>query len=169
MSQESQINSIIKQNTERSLNEWENQSVIKRKDIQYFREDPIKIREPQKYIVWSRADVINIDNEYGTRLADSLNLPVIRVSADREADIRAIDITDDIHGLRATLDFSGVHAPMTSVLTGRFNLENILCAAGAAFATGVCPESIARGIAALERVPGRVEKSQVPERATPRP
>jgi len=102
--------------------------------------------------------VINIDNEYGTRLADSLNLPVIRVSADREADIRAIDITDDIHGLRATLDFSGVHAPMTSVLTGRFNLENILCAAGAAFATGICPESIARGIAALERVPGRLEK-----------
>lgn len=64
MSQESQINSIIKQNTERSLNEWENQSVIKRKDIQYFREDPIKIREPQKYIVWSRADVINIDNDF---------------------------------------------------------------------------------------------------------
>lgn len=64
MSQESQINSIIKQNTERSLNEWENQSVTKRKDIQYFREDPIKIREPEKFIVWSRADVINIDNDF---------------------------------------------------------------------------------------------------------
>ncbi|WP_020588787.1 UDP-N-acetylmuramoyl-L-alanyl-D-glutamate--2,6-diaminopimelate ligase [Desulfobacter curvatus] len=102
--------------------------------------------------------VINIDNEYGTRLADSLKQPMIRVSADGEADIRAIDITDDIHGLKGTLDFSGVQVPMTSVLTGRFNLENILCAAGAALATGICPESIARGIAALERVPGRLEK-----------
>lgn len=102
--------------------------------------------------------VINIDDEYGTRLADSLDQPVIRVSADREADIRAIDITDDIHGLKGTLDFSGVQAPMTSVLTGRFNLENILCAAGAALATGICPESIVRGIAALERIPGRLEK-----------
>ncbi len=102
--------------------------------------------------------VINIDNAYGTRLADSLDLPVMRVSAEREADIRAIEITDDIHGLKATLDFSGVHAPMHSVLTGRFNLENILCAAGAALATGICPESIVQGIASLERVPGRLEK-----------
>ncbi|NDY73587.1 UDP-N-acetylmuramoyl-L-alanyl-D-glutamate--2,6-diaminopimelate ligase [Desulfobacter hydrogenophilus] len=102
--------------------------------------------------------VINIDNAYGTRLADSLDLPVIRVSADHEADIRAINISDDIHGLQGSLDFSGVQAPMHSRLTGRFNLENILCAAGAALATGICPESIARGIAVLERVPGRLEK-----------
>ncbi|MCG8548963.1 MAG: UDP-N-acetylmuramoyl-L-alanyl-D-glutamate--2,6-diaminopimelate ligase [Desulfobacterales bacterium] len=102
--------------------------------------------------------VINIDNAYGIRLADSLKQPVIRVSADHNADIRAIDITDDIHGLKGTLDFTGVKAPLTSVLTGHFNLENILCAAGAALATGICPESIARGIAALERVPGRLEK-----------
>jgi murE/murF fusion protein len=102
--------------------------------------------------------VINIDNEYGIRLADSIKPPVIRVSAERDADIRAVDITDDINGLKGTLDFTGVQAPLTSVLTGHFNLENILCAAGAALATGICPESIARGIAALERVPGRLEK-----------
>ncbi|WP_321495531.1 UDP-N-acetylmuramoyl-L-alanyl-D-glutamate--2,6-diaminopimelate ligase [uncultured Desulfobacter sp.] len=109
--------------------------------------------------------VINIDNDYGARLAESLTLPVIRVSADRqddnrprEAEIKAINITDDIHGLKATLDFTGVQTPMQSVLTGRFNLENILCAAGAALATGICPESIARGIAGLKRVPGRLEK-----------
>jgi len=109
--------------------------------------------------------VINIDNEYGIRLAGSIKPPVIRVSADRDSDIRAreaeikaIDITDDIHGLKGTLDFTGVQAPLTSVLTGHFNLENILCAAGAALATGICPESIARGIAALDRVPGRLEK-----------
>nr|WP_321399950.1 UDP-N-acetylmuramoyl-L-alanyl-D-glutamate--2,6-diaminopimelate ligase [uncultured Desulfobacter sp.] len=102
--------------------------------------------------------VINIDNEYGARLAESIKPPVIRVSANRDADIRAINITDDIHGLKGTLDFSGVQAPLKSVLTGHFNLENILCAAGAALATGICPESIARGIAAFERVPGRLEK-----------
>ena len=102
--------------------------------------------------------VINIDNTYGTRLADSLDLPVIRVSADHQAQIRAIDTTDDIHGLKTILDFSGVQTPMHSVLTGRFNLENILCAAGAALATDICPESIARGIAVLERIPGRLEK-----------
>ena len=102
--------------------------------------------------------VVNIDNEYGVRLAESIKPPVIRVSADRDADISAIHITDDIHGLKGALDFSGVQAPLKSVLTGHFNLENILCAAGAALATGICPESIARGIAALERVPGRLEK-----------
>ena len=102
--------------------------------------------------------IVNIDNEYGIRLAEGIKPPVIRVSADGDADIKAIDITDDIHGLKGTLDFSGVQAPLTSVLTGGFNLENILCAAGAALATGICPESIARGITALDRVPGRLEK-----------
>nr|WP_319392983.1 UDP-N-acetylmuramoyl-L-alanyl-D-glutamate--2,6-diaminopimelate ligase [uncultured Desulfobacter sp.] len=102
--------------------------------------------------------VVNIDNEYGIRLAEGIKPPVIRVSADGDADIKAIDITDDIHGLKGTLDFSGVQAPLTSALTGHFNLENILCAAGAALATGICPESIARGISALDRVPGRLEK-----------
>lgn len=64
MSKQNQVNRIIKQNTERSFNEMENQSIVKRKDLQYLRPDPIKIREPKKHLVWSRSDVIKIDNNY---------------------------------------------------------------------------------------------------------
>ncbi len=106
--------------------------------------------------------VVNIDNEFGKRLCDSLDIPAIRVSAGQPAEIAALDIKDDIHGLRAVLDFGKEQVAMTSVLTGRFNLENILCAAGAALSTGISPSDIVKGIAALERVPGRLEKLATP-------
>ena len=45
-----------------------------------------------------------------------------------------------------------------SPLVGRHNVENILCAAGAAAALGIAPETVGRGIAALACVPGRLER-----------
>jgi UDP-N-acetylmuramoyl-L-alanyl-D-glutamate--2,6-diaminopimelate ligase len=46
----------------------------------------------------------------------------------------------------------------TSHLIGATNLENILAGAAAAFAMGIEPDAIVRGIAALKTVPGRLEK-----------
>src|ERR1051325_255543 len=46
----------------------------------------------------------------------------------------------------------------TSQIIGAPNLENILAAAAAAFAMGIEPDAIVRGIAALKTVPGRLEK-----------
>ena len=107
--------------------------------------------------------VINIDDEFGKRLLNELDdAPVIRVSAELPAEIRAKDVTDDIHGLRAVFDFGSEQAVMTSVLTGGFNLENILCAAGAALSVGITPKDIVKGIAALKRVPGRLDKLSTP-------
>ena len=118
--------------------------------------------------------IINVDDRYGRKLADQLKAsvknsgrnpvkgPVLRVSASREAEVRARDISDDIKGLSFTLDYRGEPISISSGLTGDFNLENILCAAGAAFGLGLAPEAIARGIHSLNRVPGRLEKLPVP-------
>ncbi len=106
--------------------------------------------------------VINVDDGYGKRLADTLETPVIRVSHTEKTDITATGIKDDITGLCGTLDFKGARLQLNSALTGRFNLENILCAAGAAFALGLAPDEIVRGIDRLTRVPGRLEKLDTP-------
>ena len=107
--------------------------------------------------------VINIDDPWGARLADELDFPVIRVSAGSRApgshpDITALDIMDSIQGISGRIDLGGEFITLSSPLTGRFNLENILCAAGAAHGSGMAPMHIQQGLAACTGVPGRLEK-----------
>ena len=47
---------------------------------------------------------------------------------------------------------------ITSRLVGPFNLANILAAAATALGLGIDPDTVARGIAALPGVPGRLER-----------
>lgn len=107
--------------------------------------------------------VINIDNDRGKSLASSLAYTKFLVShtqaADTQiADIRASNITDDINGLSGTISLAGEPFLLKTALTGTFNLENILCAAGAALAIGIDKKIIQQGIESLTRVPGRLEK-----------
>lgn len=84
-------------------------------------------------------------------------------------------IKDDISGLRGNIhilsqstDFSSAEGITTekatgniafeSKLTGKFNLENILCAVGAANALGIPTQIIKRGIESCIGVPGRLER-----------
>jgi UDP-N-acetylmuramoyl-L-alanyl-D-glutamate--2,6-diaminopimelate ligase len=48
--------------------------------------------------------------------------------------------------------------PLFSPLIGRVNVYNLLAASAAAFARGAPAKAIARGVALLERVPGRFER-----------
>jgi UDP-N-acetylmuramoyl-L-alanyl-D-glutamate--2,6-diaminopimelate ligase len=47
--------------------------------------------------------------------------------------------------------------PIQSKLVGRYNISNILAAAGAALALNIPPQAIQEGVAALEGIPGRME------------
>ncbi len=64
------------------------------------------------------------------------------------------NVTSDIHGLRGKIN--GVE--FQSKLIGDFNLENIILAWSMARASGISDKTIAVGIAALEVVPGRLER-----------
>jgi MurE/MurF fusion protein len=102
--------------------------------------------------------VINVDDAWGQKLADSLSLPVIRVSGKSKADVTATDIFDTIQGLSGRIIFKNHSFVFQSALTGLFNLENILCAAGAAHGLGVSSRHILQGIEACTGIPGRLEK-----------
>ena len=102
--------------------------------------------------------VINVDDVWGRKLADGLDYPVIRVSCGKAADVHAQDITDTIQGICGRIFLKTDAFAFSSALTGLFNLENILCAAGAAYGLGVLPRQIQEGIDACKGVPGRLEK-----------
>jgi len=102
--------------------------------------------------------VINTDDPKGKELAALLAPPVAATGVDSHADISCKDITDDISGIAATLVMDGNSIRVTSPLTGRFNIENILSAAGAAHAAGISPEAVKKGIEACTAIPGRLER-----------
>jgi murE/murF fusion protein len=107
--------------------------------------------------------VVNMDDPWGARLAGELDFPVMRVSAEtaensRSMEVRVQDIMDSIQGIFGRMHLGSDTMGFSSFLTGRFNLENILCAAGAAYGAGVKPIQIQQGLAACNGVPGRLEK-----------
>ena len=102
--------------------------------------------------------VINTDDVKGKELAARLAPPVLTTGLDSDADITCRDITDNISGIAATLVVGDTSVKIGSPLTGRFNIENILSAAGAARAAGISPDAIKKGIEACTAIPGRLER-----------
>lgn len=65
--------------------------------------------------------------------------------------------SQDLSGARVTIGFSEGSFEVHSPLLGRFNLQNLLGAVGAAIALGIPREAIQAGLAAAKPVPGRLE------------
>ncbi len=106
--------------------------------------------------------VLNIDDSKGEILLNSLDYKTIAVSTQKKTDIFSQDITDTIHGLSGTICMPDTSFKLRSQLTGSFNLENILCASGAAHALGISADQIKTGIENCHFIPGRLEKIDNP-------
>jgi UDP-N-acetylmuramoyl-L-alanyl-D-glutamate--2,6-diaminopimelate ligase len=74
------------------------------------------------------------------------------------ADVVVESATLSARGLRARLGTPLGPIALDSPLVGDFNLANIVLAVGMAIARGVSAEAIARGVAALAGVPGRLQR-----------
>ncbi|WP_457553740.1 UDP-N-acetylmuramoyl-L-alanyl-D-glutamate--2,6-diaminopimelate ligase [Desulfobacula sp.] len=106
--------------------------------------------------------VLNIDDPKGHLLLNTLIYKTIAVSTQKRTDIFSQEVTQDIHGLSGTLCLADASFNFESQLTGTFNLENILCAAGAAQALNINPAQIKQGIENCRMIPGRLEKIDTP-------
>ena len=95
--------------------------------------------------------VVNIDDEYGRRLAAEIDC--VTFSIEREADYRARDIEFDLMGSRFTCETPEGMLPVESPLPGLFNVQNVLGALAAVRSLGV--EEIS--LEGFGRVPGRFE------------
>ena len=105
--------------------------------------------------------VLNIDNKKGASLAETLNkknMAVLKVGINKTSDLFCKDVKDDISGLKASISKNGKSIKFHSLLAGGFNLENILCATGAADSLGISFEDIKKGIEVCKNIPGRLER-----------
>jgi UDP-N-acetylmuramoyl-L-alanyl-D-glutamate--2,6-diaminopimelate ligase len=99
--------------------------------------------------------VVNVDDEYGRRLAGELDCRTFAI--DRDADYRAVDVEFDLMGSRFRCLTPAGELDLSSPLPGLFNVQNVLAAVGAAHSLGVAGETIAAALPRFGRVPGRFE------------
>ncbi|NLX14453.1 MAG: UDP-N-acetylmuramoyl-L-alanyl-D-glutamate--2,6-diaminopimelate ligase [Phycisphaerales bacterium] len=117
---------------------------------------------------------INMDDPAGIRMVADCRARVLRYGIldadcpdDRGLDIYAVLRDIQAEGSLFDLVLSGVVEPngsgerrcqVRTAMVGRHNVQNCLAAAAAAVALGIDLESIARGLAAIRGVPGRMQR-----------
>ena len=106
-----------------------------------------------------RTSVVNLDDEYGRRLAGELGGSVLTFGRSAEADIRPHERFDiSVEGLHGVVRTPAGEVRVDSPLLGLPNLENWLAAIGAALVVGIPPAQIEQGIGLLQSVRGRFER-----------
>jgi UDP-N-acetylmuramoyl-L-alanyl-D-glutamate--2,6-diaminopimelate ligase len=105
-----------------------------------------------------RRAAVNMDDEYGSRIAAVSACPVISYGVDYAGDVRAEGVELSVHGISGTLKTPKGDMAFSSRLLGRFNLYNILAAASAGIALDLPLEAIGAGIEGHAAVPGRMER-----------
>lgn len=104
----------------------------------------------------TKTAVINVDDEYGQRLAEMLKgrVNIITFAQKNSADFRATNIREFL--THTEFEINGTPARIN--LLGRHNVYNALAAWAAAAANGISQADLVRGLAALPGVPGRMER-----------
>jgi UDP-N-acetylmuramoyl-L-alanyl-D-glutamate--2,6-diaminopimelate ligase len=105
------------------------------------------------------AAVVNLDDDFGRRLAAEIEPPIVTCSPSgkAEAGVRAAGSRCDLSGTTFEVEHPGPRFRVSSPLLGRFNVENLLAAAAAGLALKMPPDEIASALATVRRVPGRLE------------
>jgi UDP-N-acetylmuramoyl-L-alanyl-D-glutamate--2,6-diaminopimelate ligase len=119
-----------------------------------------------------RVAVVNVDDEYGRRLAGEVECVTFSAEGREGADLRAHDASFDASGSSFTAALSsscqfvrdsatnrqlGGEWRVRTRLPGDFNVANALGAFAAALALGVAPEDVIAGLAEAPPPPGRLE------------
>ena len=109
--------------------------------------------------------IINVDSEYGIRLAREVNCSRLTFSRGEEkADVMLVDSRLTLTGSDFAVAYRGETFRFHSRLIGTINLENLLAAVTLGFSLGLSSEVIARGIAEVS-VTGRNQVFGLPNGA----
>jgi UDP-N-acetylmuramoyl-L-alanyl-D-glutamate--2,6-diaminopimelate ligase len=103
-----------------------------------------------------RHAVINLDDQYGARLAQEIP-NAVTFAVDRGATYRASDVATDLTGSRFTVHGPDGVTELRSPLPGLFNVYNVLGALAAVRTLGVPIDVAAAAIETAGTVPGRFE------------
>ncbi|MEE1785118.1 UDP-N-acetylmuramoyl-L-alanyl-D-glutamate--2,6-diaminopimelate ligase [Streptomyces sp. SP17BM10] len=126
-------------------------------DMEDYFQAKARLFQPGK----SRRGVVNVDDEYGRRLAAEAEIPVATFSAagDPGADWRAVDVQlGPIGSTFRVLGPDGAEADASVPLPGPFNVANALAAITVLVSAGLPLDRAVAGVAAVPGVPGRLER-----------
>lgn len=84
--------------------------------------------------------------------------PVLTWGRTSRANLWAGDIHDTTRGIAFTLHFASEQVQVRSELSGSFNVDNMLCAAGLGLSSGATLEQIAQGLGDAKAPSGRLER-----------
>jgi UDP-N-acetylmuramyl-tripeptide synthetase len=105
--------------------------------------------------------VINLDDDRAAELIAASRGRVWTYSVHgAPADLQAVDIRLSLDATRFRARTPRGDFDVSTPLLGRFNVENLLAALGAALALGLDPATAVRGISSVAGVPGRLERVQ---------
>ncbi|MGW3229650.1 UDP-N-acetylmuramoyl-L-alanyl-D-glutamate--2,6-diaminopimelate ligase [Kitasatospora sp. NPDC001095] len=126
-------------------------------DMEDYFQAKARLFQPGK----SRHGVVNLDDEYGRRLAAEAKIPVTTFSATgaAEAAWRAVDVRlGPVGSTFRVLGPDGAEAEASVPLPGPFNVANALAAITTLVAAGLPLDRAVAGVAAVPGVPGRLER-----------
>jgi UDP-N-acetylmuramoyl-L-alanyl-D-glutamate--2,6-diaminopimelate ligase len=116
-------------------------------------------RNPDKG--WGKTGVINFDDRWAGEFADATHRAGARLvtyGRAAAADVRLVSLRQDTTGLRLEVETPRWRGPLALRLAGSFNGHNALAAIAVGEALGLDPAAMRRGLEAVERVPGRMER-----------
>lgn len=104
--------------------------------------------------------VINLDDEYGSRLASSIpaGTNILGYSMGAGADIGARNVETELGGTRFVLIHGDREYRVSSPLLGRHNVSNMLAAFGVGVGLDLPVDLVLDGITSVENIPGRFER-----------
>ena len=110
----------------------------------------------------SRVGLVNTDDPWAPLLMEGAACPIHTYAARRDADLRALDIDLEPHGVAFTARWQGSETPCRLGIPGAFSVYNALGALGIALALGIPPQQAAASLATAQGVKGRAEVVPTP-------
>jgi UDP-N-acetylmuramoyl-L-alanyl-D-glutamate--2,6-diaminopimelate ligase len=105
-----------------------------------------------------RTAVVNTDDVSGSAMVQGLDVQVLSYGLRKGANVRAVDYTSSLDGIRMKAETPAGPVEIRSPLIGEHNVMNLLAALGTGLALRQAPDAIARALGAVGAVPGRFEQ-----------
>ena len=106
--------------------------------------------------------VINVDDDWGKKLAQAVRTKKITYGTSPAADVIAADVSLSPRGLSFKVLHDGAASEVASELVGRFNVSNLLASFAAGLALGIPKETMCEAMRRFQAVPGRFERFSSP-------
>ena len=109
--------------------------------------------------------ISNTDDEYGRMILESTNAKRFFYSVENVSDLKPENVSISVTGINFDINFNGDKQRISSGLTGRFNVYNILASVSIALNNGIDLKTISEAVRIFESVRGRFNRINLPNGA----